>query len=289
MAAVTPPIRWGSREVNLARVRESADEMVATARPLLGEMAGALAFTFIAGAAIIVNSVSNGGLGLLGIAVATALAYGIIVSAFYSVSGGHLNPAVTLAHLAARRIPVFVAILYVGVQLVGAVLGALLLEFIFRDYVDEASRAAMLSFDGRMGAFPGGILEAILTFMLVVVYFRAFVDPKGDRTTGGISVGLVVLFGMLVAFPLTGGAMNLARVFGTDFVAGEWADFGSYAIGLVGGLAGGLGYQYFFMPREETEGRSALSASFGPGPAGGPAQPSVDSGAGLLLACWTER
>jgi glycerol uptake facilitator-like aquaporin len=88
--------------------------------------------------------------------------------------------------------------------------------------------------------------------MLVVVYFRAFVDPKGDRATGGIAVGLVVLFGMLVAFPLTGGAMNLARVFGTDFVAGEWADFGSYAIGLIGGLAAGLVYQYFFISREET-------------------------------------
>src|SRR4030067_501301 len=186
MSAVPPPVRWGSRQVTLAWGPESADEMVATARPLLAEMTGALAFTFIAGAAIIVNSISNGGLGFLGIAVATALAYGIIVSAFYSVSGGHLNPAVTLAHLAARRIPVFVAILYVGVQLVGAVLG--------------------------------------------------------------------VLFGMLVAFPLTGGAMNLARVFGTDFVAGEWADFGSYAIGLIGGLAAGLGYQVFFIFPKETQG-----------------------------------
>src|SRR3989304_9578057 len=155
MAAVTPPIRWGSREVNLAWVPESVGEMVATARPLMAEMTGALAFTFIAGAAIIVNSISDGGLGLLGIAVATALAYGIIVSALYSVSGGHLNPAVTLAHLAARRIPVFVAGLYIGVRLVGAVLGALLLEFIFRDFLSEASSASILPFDDRMGAFPG--------------------------------------------------------------------------------------------------------------------------------------
>src|SRR3970040_1551771 len=132
MAAVTSPIRWGSREVNLVWVPESTDEMVATARPLLAEMTGALAYTFIAGSTIIVNSISDGGLGLLGIAVATALAYGIIVSAFYSISGGHLNPAVTLAHLAARRVPVFIATLYIGAQLVGAVLGALLLGFILR-------------------------------------------------------------------------------------------------------------------------------------------------------------
>jgi glycerol uptake facilitator-like aquaporin len=54
-----------------------------------------------------------------------------------------------------------------------------------------------------------------------------------------------------VAFPLTGGAMNLARVFGTDLVAGEWADFGSYAIGLIGGFVAGLVYQYVFITREE--------------------------------------
>src|SRR3972149_6072516 len=112
MAAVPPPIRWGSREINLGWRPENAGPMVATSRPLLAELTGALAFTFIAGAPIIVNSISNGGLGLLGIAVATALAYGIIVSAFYSVSGGHLNPAGTLAHLAARRIPVFIAPVY---------------------------------------------------------------------------------------------------------------------------------------------------------------------------------
>ena len=252
MAAVTPPVRWGSRDVNLAWVPESANEMVATARPLLGEMVGALALTFIAGSAIIVNSISDGGLGLLGIAVATALAYGIIVSALYSVSGGHVNPAVTLAHLAARRIPVFIALLYIGVQLLGALFGGLLLDFIFRDFVDDAAKTATLAFDGRMDSLTGGILEAILTFLLVVVYFRAFVDPKGDRASGGMAVGLVVLFGMLVAFPLTGGAMNLARVFGTAITANEWADFGSYAIGLIGGFVAGLIYQYFFVSQEET-------------------------------------
>ncbi len=233
-------------------VPETADEVAAMARPALAEMGGALAFTFIAGAAIIVNSLSDGGLGLLGVAVATALAYGIIVSALYPVSGGHVNPAVTLAHLAARRIPVFVALLYGVAQLAGALFGAWLLQFIFRDFVDDAAGAATVAFDGRMDTLTGGILEAILTFLLVVVFFRAFVDPKGDRAYGGLAVGLVVMFGMLVAFPLTGGAMNLARVFGTAITANEWADFGGYAIGLIGGFAAGLTYQYFFVSREES-------------------------------------
>ncbi len=65
-----------------------------------------------------------------------------------------------------------------------------------------------------------------------------------------LAVGLVVLFGMLVAFPLTGGAMNLARVFGTDAAANHWADFGSYFIGLIGGFVAGMSYNYFFASGE---------------------------------------
>ena len=250
MAAVTPPVRWGSREVSFTWVPETVDDIAETARPLLAEITGALAFTFIAGSAIIVNEISDGSLGLLGIAVATALAYGIITAALYPVSGGHVNPAVTIAHLAARRIPVFVAGMYLVAQGVGAVLGAWLLQYIFRDFVDDAAGAAVLPFHDNMGTWTGGILEAILTFLLVVVFFRTFVDPKGDRSYGGMAVGLVFMFGMLVAFPLTGGAMNLARVFGTALTADEWAHFGSYALGLVGGLVAGLTYNYLFASRE---------------------------------------
>lgn len=252
MAAVTPPVRWGNREMAFTWVPESAEDMASATRPALAEMAGSLAFTFVAGSVLIVNSAYGGALGLLGIAAATAFAYGIIVSALYPVSGGHVNPAVTLAYVAARRIPLFVGLVYVAVQAIGAVLGALLLEFMFRDIVDDASGAAALSFDGRLDWWTGGIFEAILTFLLVIVFFRAFVDPRGDRSYGGFAVGLVVMFGMLAAFPLTGAAMNVARVFGTGFVANEWADFGGYVIGLAGGLLAGLVYENFFAMREET-------------------------------------
>ena len=68
-----------------------------------------------------------------------------------------------------------------------------------------------------------------------------------------LGLGLVAFFGFLIAYPLTGGAMNLARVFGTDLVANQWTDFGAYWLGLIGGAVAGLAYEYLFAHREEEE------------------------------------
>ena len=251
MAVISPRVRYGSREVDWTWVPETTDEVAATLRRMFAEGLGVLGFTFVAGSALVINQITSGQLGLLGMAVATALAYAIIVYALYPVSGGHINPAVTIGHVAAGRMPPSVALLYIGAQLGGAVVGALLLELIFNDFLSNVSAAASLSFDPRMGGWTGGLLEAILSFMLVTAYFRSFVDKKGDVYQGAIATGLVVLIGFLVAFPLTGGALNVARVFGTDLVAGEWSDFLWYWVGLIGGAAAGLLFQYVFVSHEE--------------------------------------
>lgn len=91
----------------------------------------------------------------------------------------------------------------------------------------------------------------MLTFLLVIMYFRSFVDGGSDKSVGALMFGGVVLLAFLVAYPLTGAAMNVARVFGTDLVAGEYADFGYYALGMLGGVVAGLTYRYIFAAPEE--------------------------------------
>ena len=255
MAVIHPRIHWGAREVDWTWVPETTDEIVAVGRRMLAEGLGMLGFVFIAGAAIIVNDqVTPGGLGLLGMAAATGLAYALIVFAFYPISGGHINPAITIGEMMARRMPPSIAALYIGAQLVGAVVGALALEVAFRDFVGDAAGAASLSFNPQMTGWIGGALEGVLTFVLVVAYFRAFVDHRLPAASGSAAVGLVVLVSFLVAFSLTGGALNVARVFGTGLVAGEWTDFGWYLLGLAGGAVAGLTYEYVFArPEEATE------------------------------------
>ena len=251
MAAITPHVRWGSRDVDWTWVPESATEMANVARRMVGEGLGVLAFTFLAGSAIVIDNTTNGGLGLLGMAVATGLAYALVVFALYPVTGGHINPAVTLGQVTARRMPPSIGALYIGAQAVGGVVGALLLELIFRDFLADVARTASLSFNPAMDGWTGGFLEAILTFVLVTVYFRGFLDRGSDPSVGAVAMGLVVMFSFLVAFPLTGAALNVTRVFGTDLVANYWTDFFWYWIGLIGGVVAGLGYEYLFAAREE--------------------------------------
>ena len=229
-----------------------ADDLAALVRPLVSEALGMMAFVFAAGAAILINTHTEGSLGLLGMGVATAAAFSILVLTFHPISGGHLNPGITLGLVTAGRMPPSVGLLYAGAQLGGAVLGALLLELVFRDVIADSSAAASLFFDdAAIDGWTGALLEGILTFLLVVVYFRTFVHGQGDKTIGALTLGGVVLLAFLVAYPLTGAAMNVARVFGTDLVAGEYADFGYYLLGLIGGALAGLTYRYIFAVQEE--------------------------------------
>src|SRR3989304_8082177 len=157
MAVIHPRIHWGAREVDWTWVPETTGEMVAVGRRMLAEGLGMLGFVFIAGAGLTVNGqVTPGGLGLLGMAAATGLAYALIVFAFYPISGGHINPAITIGEMMARRMPPPIAGLYIGAQLGGAVVGALTLEVVFRDFVGDAAGAASLSFNPALTGWVGG-------------------------------------------------------------------------------------------------------------------------------------
>lgn len=251
MAVISTRVHWGTREVDWTYVPETAEEMTSTARRLVAEASGTLALTFVAASAVVVNSFTGGDLGLLGMAAAIAVGYALLVAFFHPISGGHLNPAVTVGLVAARRMPPSIGLLYVAAQFGGAVVGALLLNVVYDDFVDDAAASAVLAFDSGMSQWVAALVEAVLTFVLVVVYFRGYVDSHGDRTMGGLALGMVVLFSFLIAFPLTGAALNVARVFGADLVAGEWTDFWYYWLGLGGGLVAGFSYEYLFATPEE--------------------------------------
>ncbi|MGH9399458.1 MAG: aquaporin, partial [Thermoanaerobaculia bacterium] len=91
------------------------------------------------------------------------------------------------------------------------------------------------------------VIEGILTFFLVFVVFGTAIDARGPRI-GGLAIGLAVALGILFGGPLTGAAMNPARVFGPALVAGFWSGHLVYWIGpLLGGAAAGWVYKTFFL------------------------------------------
>ena len=102
-----------------------------TLRPLIAEFIGVFMLVFIGGGAIILNAYRDGSLGLMGIAAAHGLALAIAVTATMNVSGGHINPAVTVGLWSIGRIDARKAGLYVLAQLLGAVAAALVLKGLF--------------------------------------------------------------------------------------------------------------------------------------------------------------
>jgi MIP family channel proteins len=224
--------------------------MPSLARRLVAEALGTFSFVFVGAAVVVVNGgFPNSGIGLLGIALAHAVALSIMITATMTISGGHLNPAVTIGLLAAQRISVVSAVAYVLTQLVAATLAAFLVKALLPV---GAVRSAMVGVPVIAGSMTLGQaigLELVLTFFLMFAVFGTAVSPDAPRV-GGFGIGLVILFDILVGGPLTGAAMNPARAFGPAVASGEWVGHIVYWVGpVVGALLAALVWEYFLLPK----------------------------------------
>lgn len=192
----------------------------------IAEMLGAFALCFI-GAGVICMDTKMGaaGAGLLGIALAHGIILSIGVSATMNVSGGHLNPAVTVAMLFTGRIKLPNAIAYIIAQCAGATLAGFLVYTIFKGMMVgdvSVAKAAGLGTPqynpAQIGMGLAILIEACLTFLLVFAIFGTAVDPRAPKI-GGFGIGLTIAADILLGGPLTGAAMNPARTFGPGIVA----------------------------------------------------------------------
>ena len=224
--------------------------MPSLARRLTAEALGTFGLVFVGAAVVVVNGgFPNSGIGLLGIALAHAIVLSVMISATMTISGGHLNPAVTLALLVRRRIDVGSAAGYIVAQLAAAVLAAYLVKLLLPD---NAVRNAMLGLpviasSVSLGQAVG--IELVLTFFLVSAVYGTAVSPDAPRVAG-FGIGLVLLFDILVGGPLTGAAMNPARAFGPAVISGQWVGQLVYWIGpIAGGILAALLWEFVLLPR----------------------------------------
>ena len=212
----------------------------------IAEFVGAFALIFVgAGASI----TSGGGSGVLGVALAHGLVIAVMASAVGHISGGHFNPAVTLAFLVTRRMSPMLAITYWIAQFAGAISGALLLWWIFPSEADPANLGAP-QLNEAIGHDAGFAVEAILTFFLVWVIFATAADPRGAfKSIAGLAIGLTITLDVLMGGPLTGAAMNPARAFGPELVAWFWTEEAwiYYAGPFVGAAVAGILYEYLYL------------------------------------------
>jgi MIP family channel proteins len=206
----------------------------------VAEFVGAFTLIFIGGGAGIIS-----GGDIVAVALANGLAIGIMVSNLGHISGGHLNPAITLAFSLARRITTRLAVVYWIAQFLGAVLAALLLRGLFEHEATLRSvpHAPFLS-DGK-----GFVLEAVLTFFLVWAVWATAVDPRGTfKSIAGFAIGLTITMDVLMGGAVTGAAMNPARAFGPELAENFWGEGWIYYLGpALGAIVAALAYEWLYL------------------------------------------
>lgn len=241
-------------------------------RNLTCEFIGTFALTFIGAGAILTTAWTGGEPGLVGIALAHGIVLAIVVSATMNISGGHINPAVTVTMMVTGRIKPGSGIAYIGAQCVGATVAGLLLAMIFgalgAGQADITGRAAMdacalgtPSFAKAISPGMALLVEAILTFLLVFAIFGTAVDERAPKI-GGFGIGLMVCVDILMGGPITGAAMNPARTIGTLIGGGSatsslWSQHWVYWVGpIVGGVLAGFVYDALILKPAESNSSS---------------------------------
>lgn len=231
-------------------------------RRLAAEVIGtAILVLFGAGSVIAALTLGAGkldyaGLGMISISFAIAVA--VPIYAFGETSGAHINPAVTLALAATGRFPRREVIPYIGAQLLGAFVGALLIVAMFGSHVVHLGAGAGGTALGPHTSYLQGIVaEGLATFLLMTTIMALAVDRRAPGGWAGLMIGLAVAGEILVVGPLTGGAINPARAFGpllaTTLWGGKtnWGDYPVYIIGpVLGAIVAALLYDFVARPTE---------------------------------------
>jgi MIP family channel proteins len=213
------------------------------------EAFGTFALVFIGAGSVMSTYFPKSDYGVLGISIAHGVVLAVMVSATMNVSGGHLNPAVTLGLLSVRRINVATATAYIVAQLAGAVLAAAAMKLLFPPAVARVTSLGTPQLAASITFGQGIALEAIFGFFLVSAVFGTAVNPDAPRI-GGIGIGLALMFDVLVGGPLTGAAVNPARAFGPALLSGNWVAHAVYWVGpIAGGIVAALLWEYVLLPK----------------------------------------
>jgi MIP family channel proteins len=221
---------------------------------LTGEALGTFLFVFVGVGCIVVGGLTGTPSETLSVALAHGITLAVVVTAFAAISGGHINPAVTIALLISGSIDAVRGALYIGAQLIGAVLGALVVRATFGDAAWQTAGFGKPSLAANVDPATGLVLEVVMTSLLVTAVFFTAVDPRAAKL-GGLLIGLSIVGDILVGGPVTGAAMNPARWFGPAVASADFSNAAVWTVGpILGGIAVALVYRFLFVPaREELE------------------------------------
>jgi len=203
------------------------------------------------GSAVLAAKFPEVGIGLVGVSLAFGLTVLTMVYAIGHISGGHLNPAVTIGLWAGKRIPAKDVLPYIVAQVLGGIVAGGVL------YLIASGKAGFSVADGFAANgygehSPGGyalgacaVTEAVMTLMFLWVIMGA-TDERAPAGFAPIAIGLCLTLIHLISIPVTNTSVNPARSTGVALFAGGWALSELWLFWLaplVGAAIGGLLYR----------------------------------------------
>ncbi len=200
-------------------------------RKCVAEFTGTFILVFCGTGAVVIDQHTNGGVTHAGVAITFGLVVMSLIYALGDISGSHMNPAVSIAFVLAKKFRLRSLVPYIISQLSGAVLASLVLKLLF----------PANEFLG--GTIPAGsdmqsfVLEFLLTFFLMLVILHVATGSKETGMFAGIAIGSVVLFEAMFAGPISGASMNPARSFGPALVSLHFTSLWIYLIATTAGAA----------------------------------------------------
>ncbi|KAM9425884.1 aquaporin-8-like [Pholidichthys leucotaenia] len=196
-------------------------------QPVLAELLGTSLFVFVGCGSVIGNLEHSS---VAQPAVAHGLGLAILIMVFGQISGGHLNPAVSLSVYLCGGMELLMLVPYVIAQMAGGMIGAFLTKGVFPS--DKYTASLGGAFD--VGSSYLGIVivaEMVLTFILTMVVCMLAVNKKTRTESAPFCIGLIATANIFAGVTLSGACMNPARAFGPAAAANHWAHHWVYWVG----------------------------------------------------------
>ena len=214
-------------------------------RAYLAEFLGTFVVVFVICGTTLSN-IFYGDFGVLGIALASGSAYAGMMFAMLKFSGAHFNPAVTLALWLAQKIKGSLAFFYILAQISAGFAAAGVLFWIFGSEAREFSLGGPVLGVG-VSLQAAVVIEALLTAILVFVYFAMTVSRNSSASFSPIAVGAIYTISVFFAGSLTGGTINPAKVLGPLVISGSYNNIAIWIIGPAAGSIFGIVYDFLFL------------------------------------------
>ncbi len=207
------------------------------------EFIGTFMLVFFAAGAVMVDTVT-GGLGAIGAGLISGLVITIVIYCFGHVSGGHVNPALSLAAAYLGKLDKRLVPGYIAAQLAGSAVAGFVLLWTVGRHGDMGANLPNTALG--VTAWDAFAIELILSFILMwVICGAAYHDKNTDTAFAGVAIGATVGIEVMLMGPYAGAAMNPARAFGPYLALGDFTYFWIYVVGPVAGMLAGAAIYRF--------------------------------------------